>query len=181
MRYRGWGQGNYFNINWLNVNLHLFFKQSFCWAALFECFCRNITFWMNVRIYSWGEKRLKWMSEYICSGKIHEYSCKWIYLSTNVWIYSNIQMFATHWHRAPWFRQPVGFGGHIVKLHSLTPLEPLGTSWTFRYLLVRKETLVPLCTSWTFRNVLDLLVPIGPFGTSWILRYLLDLLVPIGP
>ena len=61
---------------------------------------------MNVWIYSRRERSLKWMSEYICLKKIHEYLGKWIYSSMsvcqkyssiNILIYSNIRIFATHW------------------------------------------------------------------------------------
>ena len=40
---------------------------------------------------------LEWMSEYIRFGKIYEYLGEWIYSSINIRIYSNIQIFATHW------------------------------------------------------------------------------------
>ena len=56
---------------------------------------------MNIRIYSWGEKSRKWISEYICFGKSHKYFSKWIYLSIIIRIYSNIGIFAMHcdrWH-----------------------------------------------------------------------------------
>ena len=52
---------------------------------------------MIIQIYSWGEKYLKWMSEYIRFGKSHEYLSEWIYLSINIRIYLNIRIFATHW------------------------------------------------------------------------------------
>ena len=55
---------------------------------------------MNIRIYSWGEKSLERMSEYICSGKIHEYLGEWIYSSINIWVYLNIRIFATHCNTA---------------------------------------------------------------------------------
>ena len=97
--YRRWGQGNFLNINCWNVILTnffwiIFFK--FCWAASNRCIHWNLTFRMNVQIYSWGEKSLEWMSEYICFGEIHKYLSEWIYSSINIRIYSNIRIFATH-------------------------------------------------------------------------------------
>ena len=45
------------------------------------------------------KKSIKWMTEYICFKKIHEYLSEWIYSSINIWIYSNIRIFSTHWYR----------------------------------------------------------------------------------
>ena len=65
-------------------NCIIFLKQLiFCWAS-FNFICCNLTFRMNIQIYSWEEKSLKLMSEYFCYGKIHEYLVEWIYLSINI-------------------------------------------------------------------------------------------------
>ena len=94
--------------NWLT-----FFEKQllFCWAASFECICWNLTFRINIRIYSWGEKSLEWMFKYICFGKIHEYLGRWIYLSINIQIYLNIQIFATHCYICSTFRNELSIHG----------------------------------------------------------------------
>ena len=93
-------KGNSFIINRWNVKLPKLFWiptnilcSSFIWMYLLESDIPNE--YPNIFM---RRKSLEWMSVYFCSKKIHEYLGEWIYLSINVQIYSNIQIFATNWN-----------------------------------------------------------------------------------
>ena len=74
------------------------FGQNFCTNAFMNIFEMQKTWRTNIRIYSGCQKMPNEYLNIFRWKKRDEYLQIWIYSSHNIWIYSNVWIFATHCH-----------------------------------------------------------------------------------